>query len=91
MTVTQEATNHHVPSRSTLSEIELLRLKVAHLTLELALAQAQANVQRLEQIRAALIRQTLLNHVRAEDVDGYGIDLDAGTILPHQQRSPHGE
>ena len=63
------------------SELELLRIKVAHL----AWQNAQLQAQRLAQARDAVIRTTLLAYVAEADLDQYVIDLDAGTVRPRDE------
>ena len=83
MTITPalEATNHQAPPRYTLAEVELLRVKVAQLSIELA----QMQTQRLAADCQALIRETLLRYVAVTDVEHYAIDLNAGLIVSRHE------
>jgi hypothetical protein len=75
-------TTNHQAVRILLSDVEILRLKLAQTQLELVLAQAQVHIQRLEHVRETLVRATLMGYVAASEVEGYSIDLEAGAIVP---------
>lgn len=81
MPITQqlEAVNHQASTPQALPEVEVLRIKVYQLSVELA----QAQTQRLQADCQALIRETLGRYVA--DVDAYAIDLNAGLIVPRQE------
>lgn len=64
-------------------EVDLLRIKCAHLEYQLA----QQQVQQLSERRDALIRHTLLAFVEEEDLEQYVIDLEAGMV---RRREPPG-
>jgi hypothetical protein len=68
-----------------LSEVELLRIKVAHLEFQLAQLQAQMQLTNLNTSREALIRTTLAQYVGTADAEQYVIDLEAGVIRPRSE------
>jgi hypothetical protein len=78
---------------SILSELELLRIKVAHLTFHLAQMQAQT----LLETRERLMRETVGRYVAAEEVEYYQVDLDTGVVQrradapPLQEENPRGQ
>ena len=63
------------------SELDLLRIKVAHLEWQ----NAQLQAQQLAQAREAVIRKTMLAQVAEEDLERYVIDLEAGIIRPREE------
>ena len=66
-----------------LPEVELLRIKVAHLEWQVAQLQAHIQLTQLSQHREALITQALRAQVPEDEVESYVIDLDSGRIHPH--------
>jgi hypothetical protein len=78
----------HAPAPSQiLAEVDLLRIKVAHLEFQLAQLQAQMQLSNLNRQREELIRTTLAQHVGDADADQYVIDLDAGVIRPRTEEA----
>lgn len=70
-----------LPQTYQILELELLRIKVAHLEWQ----NAQLHAQQLASSREALIRKTLLGYVAEEELERYVIDLEAGTIRPREE------
>lgn len=73
------------PQIHAIEEVELLRIKVAHLEYQLAQVQAQMQLQQLSTSREALIKQAMRAHVPEEDLEQYVIDLEAGVLRPREQ------
>lgn len=68
-----------------LPELDVLRIKVAHLECQVAQLQAQLQLQQLQTSRDALIKKTLLAYVCEPELDHYVIDLEAGTVRPREE------
>lgn len=68
------------PQTLPLPEVDVLRIKVAHLEFQLAQVQAQMQLMPLSQQREALMKQALRAQVPEEEVEQYVIDTGSRPV-----------
>jgi hypothetical protein len=80
------------PEGKAITEVELLRIKVVHLQIQVEQAQAHIRLLTLQRQQEELIRHTFTAYLPGEDTAAYVLDLDEGIIKLRQggQQPAHG-